>query len=73
MEDKFKVGDKVFWNSESGKASGAIIKIHYEPFKVHGYTRHATKVNPQYAIKSLISDHIAHHFASALRLIKKPS
>ena len=71
--NKFKVGDHVSFNSESGKASGTIIKIHYEPFKVHGYTRHATKVNPQYAIKSLISDHIAHHFASALRLIKKPS
>ena len=73
MAVKFKVGDKVSWNSESGHVSGTIIKIHYEPFKVHGYTRHATKVNPQYAIKSLISDHIAHHFASALRLIKKPS
>ncbi|HEY9363123.1 MAG TPA: DUF2945 domain-containing protein, partial [Chitinophagaceae bacterium] len=43
MEHKFKVGDHVSFNSEAGRVSGTIIKIHYEPFKVHGYTRHATK------------------------------
>lgn len=67
---KFNVGDKVSWNSEAGHVSGIITKIFYEPFKVHGYTRHASKDNPQYAIKSLISNHIAHHFGSALHLVK---
>lgn len=67
---KFSIGDKVGFDSEAGEVSGRIIKIYYAPFKVNGYTRHATKDNPQYAIRSLISNHVAHHFASALHLIK---
>lgn len=70
MGNKFKIGDKVSWNSEAGEVSGKIISIRKEPFLVNGYTRHASKENPQYVIKSLISDHVAHHFGSALHLIK---
>ena len=68
---EFKVGDKVKWNSEAGIVTGTIIAVKDAPFKVSGktgiqYTRHASKVNPQYAIKSNISDHVAHHFGDAL-------
>jgi hypothetical protein len=66
---KFKVGDRVKFNSEAGEARGTIIAIKTKPFIVNGYTRHATKANPQYAIKSNISNHIAHHFGSALHKI----
>ena len=66
MEKKFEVGDKVSWNSEAGRVSGTIIKIHTEDFDYKGYTHHATKEEPQYEIKSNKTDHIAAHKGSAL-------
>lgn len=66
MEKKFNVGDKVSWNSEAGKVSGTIIKIHTKDFDYKGYTHHATKEEPQYEIKSNKTDHIAAHKGSAL-------
>ncbi|MCC6599404.1 MAG: HVA1 family protein [Crocinitomicaceae bacterium] len=63
---KFKVGDKVKWNSEAGIVSGTIIKIHTADFDNKGYTRHASEREPQYEIKSLITNHIAVHKGSAL-------
>lgn len=68
---KFKVGDHVSWNSEAGRVSGTIIKIHTKDFDYKGYTHHATKDDPQYEIKSSKSDHIAAHKGSALTRIKK--
>lgn len=66
MNTKFKVGDKVSWNSEAGKVSGTIIKIHTAAFDYKGYTHHATEADPQYEIKSDKTDHIAVHKGSAL-------
>ena len=67
MATKFKVGDKVSWNSEAGRVSGRIIKVHTKDFDYKGYTHHATDDEPQYEIKSDKSDHIAAHKGSALR------
>ena len=66
METKFKIGDKVSWNSEAGRVSGTIIKIHTKDFDYKGYIHHATKKEPQYEIKSNKTDHIAAHKGSAL-------
>lgn len=66
MKTKFKVGDKVSWNSETGRVSGTIIKIHTKDFDYKGYTHHATEEDPQYEIKSSKTDHIAAHKVSAL-------
>ena len=66
MATEFKVGDKVSWNSEAGRVSGTIIKVHIRDFNYKGYTHHATKEDPQYEIKSDKSDHIAAHKGSAL-------
>ena len=66
MATEFKVGDKVSWNSEAGKVSGTIIKVHTRDFGYKGYTHHATEEDPQYEIKSDKSDHIAAHKGSAL-------
>ena len=66
MKSKFKIGDKVSWNSEAGKVSGTIIKIHTKNFNYKGYTHHATNEEPQYEIKSNKTDHIADHKGSAL-------
>lgn len=69
MATKFKVGDYVSWNSEAGRVSGMIIKIHTEDFNYKGYTHHATEDKPQYEIKSDKSDHIAAHKGAALTKI----
>jgi hypothetical protein len=67
MKKKFKVGDRVTWNSEAGYVSGIIIKVHTKDVDYKGYTHHATKDDPQYEIKSVKSDHIAMHKGSALK------
>jgi hypothetical protein len=56
---KFKVGGHVTWNFEAGHVSGRIIKVHKTDFHRHGYTRHASRDDPQYEIKSDRTDHIA--------------
>ena len=69
MQKKFKIGDQVSWNSEAGRVSGTIIKIHTKNFNYKGYTHHATEEYPQYEIKSNKTDHIAAHKGSVLTKI----
>ena len=66
MADRFKVGDHVSWNSEAGRVSGTIVRLHTRDFEVHGYTHHASAEAPQYEIKSGKTEHIAYHRGSAL-------
>ena len=63
---EFKIDDEVSWNSEAGRVSGTIIRVHRKNFDVKGYTHHATAEAPQYEIKSAKTDHIAFHKGSAL-------
>jgi hypothetical protein len=67
MATKFKVGDRVTWNSEAGHVSGRIIKIHKKDVDYKGYTHHATVDDPQYEIKSDKTEHVALHKGSALK------
>lgn len=69
MSITFKTGDHVSWNSEAGRVSGIIIKVHTKDFNYKNYTHHATEEEPQYEIKSDKSDHIAAHKGSALTKI----
>jgi hypothetical protein len=66
MTTKFEVGDRVSWNSEAGRVSGTIMRVHTSDFDVNGYTHHASADNPQYEIKSAKTDHIAFHKGAAL-------
>jgi len=66
MKDKFRIGDHVSWNSEAGRVSGTIVRIHTRPFDVNGYTHQASAEAPQYEIKSSKTDHTAFHKGSAL-------
>jgi Hypervirulence associated proteins TUDOR domain len=66
---RFKVGDHVGWNSEAGRVSGVIIKVHTADVDYKGHARHATRDDPQYEIRSDKTDHIAMHKGSALQLI----
>lgn len=67
MAKRFKIGDHVSWNSEAGRVSETIIRIHTCDFDYKGYTHHASKDEPQYEIKSDKTDHIAAHKGRALR------
>jgi hypothetical protein len=67
MATQFKVGDHVSWNSEAGRVSGTIIKVHRKDVNWKGYIHHATREQPQYEIKSDKTDHVALHKGSALR------
>jgi hypothetical protein len=64
---KFKVGDHVVWNSEAGRVSGRIIRVHRKDVNYKGYIHHASKDDPQYEIKSDKTDHVALHKGTALR------
>ena len=66
----FKIGDRVSWNSEAGRVSGTIIRVHESNFEVNGYTHHASAEEPQYEIKSSKTEHIAFHKASALTKLR---
>ena len=69
MAAKFKVGDHVTWNSEAGRVSGRIIKVHTRDTDYKGYRHHASPDDPQYEIQSDKTDHIAMHKGAALRKI----
>jgi len=66
MTKRFAIGDHVTWNSEAGRVSGTIIRIHTRDFDYKGHTHRATEGDPQYEIKSDKTEHIAAHKGSAL-------
>lgn len=71
MRRAFKIGDHVSWNSEVGRVSGTIVKVHTNDVNYKGYIHHASFVEPQYEIKSDKTDHIALHKAGALRHLRR--
>ena len=66
---KFHAGDHVSWNSEAGRVTGRIVKVHHEDFDYKGHRHRASKDSPQYEIKSDRTDHIAAHKEAALTKI----
>ncbi len=66
-DQRFKIGDRVSWNSEAGRVRGRIVRVITTPIQFKGYTVHASADEPQYEIKSDKTDHIAMHKGSALR------
>ena len=71
MAHAFKVGDHVGWNSEAGQVSGKITEVHTRDFQWKGHTRHCSQDDPQYAIKSDKTDHVAMHKGSALHRLDR--
>lgn len=69
MSDRFKVGDHVSWNSEAGRVSGHIVRVHTSDVDYKGYTHRASAQEPQYEIKSDKTEHVALHKGKALRLM----
>ncbi|MFQ4147673.1 DUF2945 domain-containing protein [Arthrobacter sp. LAPM80] len=70
MSQNFKVGDRVSWDSEAGRVSGKIIKVHTKDFLYKGHQRRASTDDPQYEIESEKTDHVAAHKGEALRKLK---
>jgi len=60
----------VTWNSEAGRVSGRIIRVHTKDVDWKGYVHHATRDDPQYEIKSDKTDHIALHKGTALKKLR---
>jgi hypothetical protein len=71
MAKQFNMGDHVSWNSEAGRVSGRIVKVHAKDVDWKGYVHHASKEDPQYEIKSDKTDHVALHKGTALRLMRR--
>lgn len=70
MSTEFAVGDHVSWNSEAGRVSGTITKVHTADFEYKGHRRRASEDEPQYEIASDRTDHVAAHKGSALRKVE---
>jgi len=70
MKQRFKVGDRVMWNSEAGWVSGKIGR-HTKDLDCKGYTHHASKDDPQHEIKSDKTEHVALHKGAALRRARR--
>ncbi len=68
---RFKRGDRVSWNSEAGRVSGRIVKVHTKDVDYKGYVHHASTDEPQYEIKSDKTDHVALHKGAALRPMRR--
>ncbi|WP_111413542.1 DUF2945 domain-containing protein [Billgrantia lactosivorans] len=66
MAKRFKVGDRVSWNSEAGRVSGRIVRVHTRDTEYKGHRRRASEEEPQYEIQSDKTDHIAMHKDSTL-------
>lgn len=66
------IGDHVTWNSEAGRVSGTIIRVHTHDFAFKNYVHHASADDPQYEIRSDTTGHIAAHKGSALRKTHRP-
>ena len=71
MAKMFKTGDHVSWNSEAGRVSGRILRVHKRDVTYKGYVHHASASDPQYEIKSDKTDHIALHKGTALRHLRR--
>jgi hypothetical protein len=66
----FKVGDHVIWNSEAGRVTGRIVRLHTRDVTYKGYVHHASPDDPQYEIKSDKTDHVALHKGRVLRHLR---
>lgn len=71
MAQRFKIGDRVSWNSEAGRVRGKIVRVHSKDVNYKGYIHHASKDEPQYEIKSEKTAHIALHKGKALRRLAR--
>ena len=71
MARSFKVGDHVSWNSEAGRVTGRVVRVHTKNVNYKGYIHHASADDPQFEIKSDKTDHVALHKGQAMRHLRR--
>jgi hypothetical protein len=71
MARSFKVGDHVSWNSEAGRVTGRVVRVHTKNVNYKGYIHHASPDDPQFEIKSDKTDHVALHKGQVLRHLRR--
>jgi hypothetical protein len=71
MARSFKVGDHVSWNSEAGRVTGRVVRVHTKNVNYKGYIHHASADDPQFEIKSDKTDHVALHKGQVLRHLRR--
>jgi hypothetical protein len=64
---EFKAGDYVEWKAEGARVRGAILKKVASPLKFKTQTVHASKKDPQYFIKPMVTGVVVVKKASALK------
>ena len=57
MMQSLKVGDRVNWNSEAGRVSGMIVRVHRRDVEHKGYVHYARADGSQYESKSAKTVH----------------
>ena len=66
MLARFRIGDHVSWNSDVGRVTGEITKVHRKDFQFLGKQRRASEDEPQYEVKSEKTGNLAAHKGDAL-------
>ena len=65
-ELKFKVGDRVKWDSSGGQAEGKIVRVARASGSIKGFKYKASTDDPRYIVETDEGKHAAHK-AEALR------
>jgi hypothetical protein len=68
---KFEGRHHVSWNSEAGRVTGRVVRVHTKNVNYKGYIHHASADDPQFEIKSDKTDHVALHKGQALRHLRR--
>jgi hypothetical protein len=59
-ERKFKVGDRVKWDSSGGEAEGKVVRIARASGSIKGFDYKASSDDPRYIVETNEGKHAAH-------------
>ena len=59
-ERRFKVGDRVKWNSSGGQAEGKIVRLARASGSIKGFKYRASSDDPRYIVETDEGKHAAH-------------
>jgi hypothetical protein len=59
-ERKFKVGDRVKWDSSGGQAEGKVVRVARASGKIKGFEYKASSDDPRYIVETDEGKHAAH-------------
>ena len=59
-ERKFKVGDRVRWDSSGGQAEGKVVRVAHTRGSIKGFDYKASSDDPRYIVETDEGKHAAH-------------